>query len=323
MNIYHTYSEEMKKRFGEKVYKLPVNLPVSCPNRENGKGGCIFCSDLGTGFECMDQTHSVTEQLWDARNKIEKKYNSHRFIAYFQNYTNTYLPVEAFRNYMEEAAKFQDLVAISVSTRPDCISKEYLDVLKDIERKTDIAIFIELGLQTINYRTLDFIQRGHGIGAFLESVLLINKYHFDITVHLILNLPGDTIRDVEEVVEVINALPIQGVKLHSLYVPRNTKLSSLVKNGKIKLGTREEYFERVSYFITHCRPDIMIERLFSRIPEEESDFSNWGCSWRKLHNDWESEMRKNQLYQGIYYSCSCDRSLIKINDLDEEKVMNN
>lgn len=311
MNYYHTFSEEMKRKFGEKVYKLPVNLPVSCPNRVDGKDGCIFCSELGTGFESMEQSVSVTEQLWNARNKVEKKYNSHLFIAYFQNYTNTFLPIEQFRSFMEEAAQFPNLVGIAVSTRPDCISNEYLDVLKQLKDRYHIEIFMELGLQTVNYHTLDLIQRGHGLGAFLESVLLIKEYSFLVTVHLILNLPGDTMRDVEEVVDVLNALPIHCVKLHSLYVPKNTKLSLLVKNGKLSLGTKEEYLDRITYFVTHCRPDFIIERLFSRIPEEESEFSNWGCSWRKLQNEWEQNMDTNGWYQGIFYERASTRSLLK------------
>lgn len=168
---------------------------------------------------------------------------------------------------------------------------------------------IELGLQTVNYHTLDFIQRGHGLGAFLESVTLISNYQFSITIHLILNLPGDVMRDVQEASEILNALPIHGIKLHSLYVPRNTKLSSLVKNGKITLGTREEYMERITFFVTHARPDLVFERLFSRIPEDESDFSNWGFSWRKLQNDWEQQMIEQGLYQGIFYESTCNRAL--------------
>ena len=126
---YYPYSQYLKERYGEKVYKLPVNLPVSCPDRINGNG-CSFCAEKGTGFEAMDSAVSVTEQLLRTRDYIEKRYHAHKFIAYFQNFTNTFLPLSEFKSYMEMAAK-ENIVEIAVSTRPDCIRNEYLDVLDE------------------------------------------------------------------------------------------------------------------------------------------------------------------------------------------------
>ena len=128
---YYPYSQYLKERYGEKVYKLPVNLPVSCPNRINGNG-CSFCAEKGTGFEAMDSAVSVTEQLLRTRDYIEKRYHAHKFIAYFQNFTNTFLPLEIFRSYIEEASRVPDIVEIAVSTRPDCIRDDYLDVLHTV-----------------------------------------------------------------------------------------------------------------------------------------------------------------------------------------------
>ena len=146
--LYFAYSDYLKSKYGEKVYKLPVNLPVSCPNRLNGKRGCCFCAECGTGFEAMEQTASVTEQLTKTKTHIENKYHAHKFIAYFQNYTNTFLPADDFRTYLLEAVKVPDIVEIAVSTRPDCIRNEYLDILQEIKETYSIEITIELGLQT-------------------------------------------------------------------------------------------------------------------------------------------------------------------------------
>ena len=133
--FYYPYSSYLKKKYGEKVYKLPVNLPVTCPNRENGSGGCAFCAQSGTGFESCESCTPVKEQLAHARGIISRKYHAKKYIAYFQNYTNTYLPVGEFSCYLQEAAGFPDIVEIAVSTRPDCIAPPYLEVLDRIRKE--------------------------------------------------------------------------------------------------------------------------------------------------------------------------------------------
>lgn len=294
---YYPYSQYLKKRYGEKVYKLPVNLPVSCPNRITGKG-CSFCAEDGTGFEAMESTVSVTDQLQKTRSYIEKRYHAHKFIAYFQNYTNTFLPLEAFRSYLEEASKIPDIVEIAVSTRPDCIREDYLDVLNELRKETGIQITIELGLQTVNYHTLKQISRGHTLAEFIDAVLRIHRYSFDICTHVILNLPGDDLDDAIETAKILSALPVQIVKAHSLYIAKNTQLCDAYENGTITLCAKEEYLERLTVFLEHLRPDIAVERLFSRIPEKDAVFCNWNTSWWKLRDELFEMMSERQSYQG-------------------------
>ena len=178
--LYYAYSDYLKNKYGEKVYKLPVNLPVSCPNRINGKRGCSFCAECGTGFEAFDNQMSVVQQLERTKTHIEQKYHAHKFIAYFQNYTNTFLPVEKFREYLLEAVTVSDIVEIAISTRPDCISPEYLVTLEEIKKQYSKEITIELGLQTANYHTLKDIDRGHSLAEFIDAVLMIQKFGFEI-----------------------------------------------------------------------------------------------------------------------------------------------
>lgn len=168
--LYYKYSDYLKNKYGEKVYKLPVNLPVTCPNRLNGDG-CAFCAGAGTGFEAMSAAVSVTEQLTRTRQMITRKYHANKYIAYFQNYTNTFLPPDRFRSYLMEATRIPGVVEISVSTRPDCVSAEYLDIMRDIRAMTGIQMNVELGLQTANYHTLQMIDRGHGLAEFIDAVL--------------------------------------------------------------------------------------------------------------------------------------------------------
>lgn len=295
--LYKKYSEYLKTKYGEKVYKLPINLPITCPNRIDGQG-CSFCAEVGTGFEAADASISVTEQLNTTKQLIEKKYKARKYIAYFQNYTNTFMKLEQFRAYVIEAATNTDIVEISISTRPDCIKDSYLDVLLDISNTYRVDINIELGLQTANYHTLDFINRGHGLAEFIDAVLRIKKYPFTICTHVILNLPEDTMRDTIETAKILSALNIDIVKLHSLYIAKNTKLSCQYKNGTISICSKEEYFERVISFLEYLSPDIVIERLFSRVPEEDADFSNWNTSWWKLQDELLDKMNLLDVYQG-------------------------
>lgn len=297
---YHSFSEHLKEKYGEKVYKLPVNLPISCPNREDGRG-CFFCDGVGTGFEAMSAEVSVKEQLLTTKEKIEKRYHAHKFIAYFQNYTNTYMPLPQFRAYLYEAAQVEDVVAISISTRPDCIGEEYLQVMAEVREKFHVDITIELGLQTVNYHTLKVINRGHGLAEFINAVLTIEKYSFTVGTHMILNLPGDTIEDVREGAKFLSALPVHIVKLHSLYIPKNSVLYEQYLDGKITLCEKEEYIRRAAEFISLLRPDMVVERIFSRIPEEYAAFSNWGVSWWKLNDMFEAYMEEREYEQGCRF----------------------
>ncbi len=300
-DYYTLYSDYLKSSYGEKVYKLPINLPVTCPNRRNGNTGCSFCSDAGTGFEAMQNTISITEQLKATKEKIEKRYKAHKFIAYFQNYTNTFFPLEQFKKAMEEASAFPDIVEISISTRPDCIHEDYLQYLDQLSKRTGIHVNIELGLQTVNYHTLNRINRGHGLAEYVDAVLRIAKYDMTICTHMILNLPYDTMEDAKESARFLSALPIHIVKFHSLYIPTNTVLYDEYKNGKITLCTKDEYLNRLAECVALLRKDIAIERLFSRVPEEYAVFSNWGMSWWKLKDEFLALMEEKQYTQG----CQC------------------
>lgn len=297
---YYAYSKYLKDRYGEKVYKLPVNLPVSCPNKKEGRG-CLFCADVGTGFEASDNSLTVRSQMLASREKVEKRYNAHKFIAYFQNYTNTFLPLSILLNYMKEAAEIDNVVEICLSTRPDCIRQEYLEAFKEFRFQTGIEVSIELGLQTVNYHTLAAMNRGHGLAEFLDAVLRIAPCHFPVCVHMILNLPGDTMEDVKEASRILSALPVTMVKLHSLYIPKKSGLYEKYAKGEITICSKEEYLERLAEFIALLRPDITVERLLSRIPEKDAAFSNWGNSWWKLIDEWKELMEAKNYVQGVNY----------------------
>ena len=208
------------------------------------------------------------------------------------------MPLEQFEMFIKEAAQIEDIVEISISTRPDCIHTSYLDALLKIKQEYNVNIHIELGLQTVNYHTLDANDRGHGLAEFIDAVMQIKTYPFTICAHVILNLPQDNLRDSIETAKIISALHVDVVKLHSLYIAKNTKLSMQYKNGTIKICSKDEYLNRLILFLEHLEPSIVVERLFSRIPEEDAEFSNWGISWWKLQDELLLKMHERDSYQG-------------------------
>jgi len=295
--LYYKYSDFLKKHYHTKVYKLPVNLPVTCPNRSDGHG-CTFCAEAGTGFEAMSPHVSVTEQLMRTQEYIRSRYKAQKFIAYFQNYTNTYLPLERLAAYMKEAAMVPDIVEIAISTRPDCIREDYLDMMEAFSKKYGITIAIELGLQTANYHTLKDIRRGHGLAEYLDGALRIKRRNFLLCTHVILNLPGDNLEDVKETSKILSVMGNDLVKVHSLYIAKGTEMARLYENGQLDICSKEEYFLRLQSFLEYLSPEIAVERLFSRIPEEDALFSNWQTSWWRLQDEFMAYMEVEKSFQG-------------------------
>ena len=298
---YYRYSTYLKERYGQRVYKLPVHIPVSWPNREGEGKGCIYCGILGAGFEQNSGVLSVQEQLEGNMGYIGRRYKATAFIAYFQSFTNTYLPVETFQKYMMEAAKTEGIVEIAVSTRPDCIRKEYLEVLLKIKQTYDVEITVELGLQTANYHTLEKVNRGHTLGEYIESAFLIKSFGFQLCTHLILNLPWDDTLDVVESAKIASACQCDFIKLHALYIEKGTELAKMYEHSEFSIGSLEEYRQRVVLFLEHLSPKIAVQRIIGRAPEEETLFANWGQSWWKIHDEILEDMEKTQSFQGKSY----------------------
>ncbi len=297
MDCYNRYAVYLKEHYGQKVYKLPVHLPVSCPNRRNNSCGCTYCGEKGAGLEQKSDAFSVEEQLKHNMSYIAKRYKAQKFIAYFQSFTNTYLPLQQFQTDMEQAIQ-DNIVEIAVSTRPDCIRKEYLEVLQKISQKYHVEITIELGLQTANYHSLLKINRGHTLAEYIEAALLIKQYPFHLCTHVILNLPYDNQTDVIESAKLVSVMKNDFVKLHSLYIEKGTKMAEEYDNHLFQICSVEEYKERVKLFLEYLSPEIWIQRLLGRAPEEDTLFANWGQSWWKIRDEIEQEMKLENRWQG-------------------------
>ncbi|TCO72263.1 TIGR01212 family radical SAM protein [Marinisporobacter balticus] len=313
---YRIYSQYLKEKYGEKIYKIPINLPVTCPNRDHtvGVGGCIFCGEEGAGFENLENSISVIDQLNKNITYIQKKYKANKFIAYFQNFTNTYLPLEKFKEYINAACR-ENIVEIAISTRPDCINDSYLSFLKEIEEMKDINISIELGLQSVNYHTLKKINRGHSLAEFIDAVMYIKKYGFEICTHMILNLPWDTLEDIIEGAKILSALKIEQVKLHSLYIVKNTMMGNMYQNKEFEIISMEEYVDHVIAFLEYLNPNMVLQRLIGRAPKENTLFCNWNTSWWKIKDRIDEKMEQLDSYQGKGCSYLNGKALRKFKNL--------
>lgn len=300
---YNVYSQYLTRKFGGKVYKLPVNLPGTCPNRDGNlsRGGCIFCDEDGAGFQCLPSSLSVQKQIGENRQFFRKRFNAEKFIVYFQAFTNTYLPFSAFREYIN-AALAGDVVGISISTRPDCINDRYLDFLAGLKSEKGLEIDLELGLQTVNYHTLARINRGHTLAEFIDAVLRIHRRGLSVCTHLILNLPWDDGLDVVENAKMVSALGVRYVKLHSLYVVENTVLGELYKQGEFAVRPLESYIDSVVEFLEHLDPGIVIQRLVGKGPQERLLFSNWGVSWWRVKQLIEQALVDRDSRQGLKFN---------------------
>lgn len=299
---YRMISAFYKERYGEKAYKIPVALPLTCPNRDGsaGVGGCTFCGEIGAGYENRPASMTVKQQIDETVVHIAKKYKAYKYIPYFQNFSNTYLPPEKFHQYVEEAC-LEHVVGIAIATRPDCVHDAYLDILKEIQNKYGIDIYVELGLQSVNYHTLQKVNRGHTMAEFIDAVLRIKRYGFEVCAHMILNLPWDTMVDVIEGAKTLSALQVDQVKLHALYLVKNTKMARDYEAGEFTLISAEEYARRVVEFLRYLDPQIVLQRLVGRAPEENTIFTNWSMGWWRVQDLIDQIMEDEDISQGSGY----------------------
>lgn len=297
--VYYSVSEYYKDTYKSKVYKLPIKLSLTCPNRDGAcsRGGCIFCSDAGGSFENLPSFMTVEEQLEKNKAYIGSRYKANKFIAYFQNFSNTYMSLKEFKEVIRACNK-DYIVAISISTRSDCLSRDKLDFLKEFRQKTGIDITFELGLQTANYKTLDVLNRGESLADFIAACILLKEYKIRICTHVILSLPWDNLRDVIETARIITALGVNEIKIHSLFVVKNTKLSKMYENGEVSMISKEEYQRNVIEFLRYIGENIAVSRLVGRAPQEDTIFCNWDTSWWLIRDEIVDYMKKNGIVQG-------------------------
>ncbi len=300
MEHYRNYSDYLKETYGEKVYKIPIALPVTCPNRDGtlSKEPCIFCGSIGADYETKALGLGITRQLDRSIAHVGPKYKAKKFIAYFLNFTNTYAAPSDFKSWIHEAMSHPDVVAVDVSTRPDCIHEVYLDILKEASEKYGKDVTIELGLQSSNVHTLEKIGRCHTAAEYIDAALRIGRYGFGQCTHVIADLPWDDRLDVVETAKLISVLPVTEVKLHSLYIVKGTALADMYERGEVTLSSMEEYMERVILFLSYLRKDIVIQRIVGRASGGNTLTVNGGSPWWDVKKRIDALMEERDIFQG-------------------------
>lgn len=258
--MHKTVNDYYKQKYGSKVYKLSLDGGFTCPNRDGtlGYGGCIFCSASGSG-DFAAKGNNITEQLENAKKRVEIKNKSGKYIAYFQSFTNTYAPVERLKTIFYEAIKPDYIVGLSIGTRPDCLGDNVIELLKELNQIKPVSV--ELGLQTTNEKSVDYIRRGYSNIIYFDAVKRLKAAGIEIVTHIIIGLPFETAEDaVKTTLDAVHS-GTDGVKFHLLHVLKNTDLEKEYLNGKFKCLTLEQYAEILKRCIAVLPPDTVVHRI--------------------------------------------------------------
>ena len=297
---YYSLNNYLKSTFGEKVYKISLNGGMTCPNRD-GKidtRGCIFCSRGGSGEFSADSCLSVSQQIEQAKQRIRSKSDCKKFIAYFQPFTNTYADVDYLRKLYYEAAMPDEIVALSIATRPDCLSDEVISLLDEINRFK--PVWIELGLQTIHKRTAEYIRRGYELGVYDEAVLKLKSIGVNIITHMIIGLPYETKQDILQSVKYAGERS-NGIKLQLLHVLKDTDLLTDYNNGVFETLTLEEYVDVLCDCIEILPPDVVIHRLTGDGDKKLLVSPMWSADKKRVLNTINKTFRERDVTQGRLY----------------------
>ena len=296
---YNKLNRFLKNKFGEKVLKICIDGGFTCPNRDGKKStyGCIFCSEKGSG-EHIKKCNSISEQI-ENYFKSYKAERANKFIAYFQNYTNTYDSIENLKKKYDNALIDKRIVALAVATRPDCITEDIAKLLSSYSKK--YYVWVELGLQTSNEETGKFINRCYTNLDFTNAVKILNKYNIDVVSHIMVGLPNETFEDIKNTVKFINKHNIQGLKIHSTYVVEHTQLYKLYKERSYSPISLEYYLEALCYIITHISPEIVVHRISGDAPKNILVAPSWNFHKKWIMNGFTKKMIDENLWQGKFY----------------------
>lgn len=294
---YNTLNNYYRYKYNKKVFKIALNGNFSCPNN----GGCIYCSEMGSGEYGGDINKSLKEQFDDIKQMMEKKWKDAKYIVYFQANTNTYAPLNVLKRKYEEALSLDDnIIGISISTRPDCLSNDIIAYLQQLSKKTNVQI--ELGLQSSNDTTLKFINRGHDSAIFKDCVLRLQNKNINIIAHIINGLPNETSNDMINTAKFVASLNLDGIKIHMLNVLKNTRLSEIYLNNPFPILSLNDYAIIVSKQITYLPKTMIIHRITGDAPKELLIAPLWTIKKFVVMNEIDKYMRKNKLFQGMNYN---------------------
>ena len=310
------FSDYLKEKHGQKVHKLSIHAGFTCPNRDGSKGygGCVYCNN--ESFSPDAQTsRSVTEQILAGKKHLKATQNVHKFIAYFQSYTNTYAPLSQLKALYDEALAVPDVIGYSVGTRPDCISPEILDLFADYQKQGK-EVFVEYGIESGTDKILDLINRLHSVNEFITAVRWAKDRGLRVIAHVILGLPQETEGEMLATVDLLAALDIDGIKIHPLHVVKHTILEAWYKRGQVTLMGQADYVRLTCDTLERLPPRALIMRLHATSPLEILIDPPWcGRKWETLKMI-EDEMRRRKTKQGAKFAEARIRGLARLAVMD-------
>ena len=309
----------LKNKFGERTLKICIDGHFTCPNRDGScsKKGCIFCSEKGSGehilringnrnlLNSLDKNAHIESVKNSISKQVENYFNSYKskrankFIAYFQNFSNTYDSIENLKEKYNSALIDNRIVGLEVATRPDCINEDIVKLLKTYTQKYYVCV--ELGLQTSNDSTGKIINRGYSSEDFINAVALLNKYDIDVVCHIMVGLPNEDLTDLKNTVKFLNEHKLQGIKIHSTYVVKNTELEKMYNAGKYNPISLENYLDALVFIITHINPNFIIHRISGDAPKELLVAPEWNLHKKLVLNGLDRILRERDLWQGMYF----------------------
>ena len=297
---YKHLNKYLKEKFGERTLKICIDGGFTCPNRDGTKSfdGCIFCSENGSG-EHIKIANNISQQVKNYFNSYKAE-RANKFIVYFQNFTNTYDSIENLKAKYNAALIDDRIVGISIATRPDCINEEIVKLLKSYSDKYYVSV--ELGLQTANGKIGKLINRCYTNIDFTNAVNLLNKYSIDIVTHIMIGLPTESEQDIRDTVNFLNKHNIQGLKIHSCYIVKNTKLEELYNADLYTPLELDYYLNSCAYVLTHINPNIIIHRVYGDEPKDLLISPQWNLHKKWIINGLDKLLNERDLWQGMYYN---------------------
>ena len=300
---YNHLNEYYKNKFGERTLKICIDAGFTCPNRDGtlSSSGCIFCSEKGAGELIKFSKLHISEQVNNFLNSY-RGMRANKFIVYFQNFTNTYDSLENLKEKYDAALVSDKIVGISIATRPDCITEDIAKLIASYADKYDVSV--ELGLQTSNDNIGRIINRYYTTTQFTTAVNILRKYNIEIITHMMIGLPKESFVDIKDTVKFINNHDIQGLKIHSTYIVKNTVLASMYYNKDYEPITLDYYLDALTYVITHVRPDLIIHRISGDAPKDLLVAPKWNLHKKWILNGFAKRLKDENLWQGKFYDCN-------------------
>ncbi len=296
--MYRSLNDYLKEKFGCKVYKLAISGGMSCPNRDGtlSNDGCIFCSAFGSGDFAEQKCSSIYEQIEKAKSRVSNKIKTNKYITYFQDFTNTYAPVEYLEKIFTEAISHPDIVALSIATRPDCLHDDVLNLLEKLNKIK--PIWVELGLQTIHPATAELINRQYDLSVFDQAVFSLKNRGIEVIVHMIVGLPFETEEMIYKTAEYIGKARVDGIKIHLLHVLKGTKLAEMYDTGSFTLPTLEEYTNLLIGCLKRIPPEMVVHRMTGDGAKKDLIAPLWSADKKRVLNYINSEFKRQKLQQG-------------------------